>query len=802
MAIYVNKGPIVFPKAGGEQYLTLEIDGAAHKDGKKVVEWKSIRTDASWLTIEYDEEQYEDGYYYGFTLNANTTTSIKERVARCYFDYVLEDGTSKSESCTVYQEGTSTIDVNCDNPLWFSSDNGDNPLSVWVTYKGVTNSNNIKLVSDTDYYFKVTPTAGWDEDGNYIIEYDIEPRYYNTSGLDNYGNVIFSYLNPTTSTEMSYNLHLTQNGCMYPFGLVKGDGSEVPTEKYMAQPEYKRWRDISFKQNTVYLKCYFPFGEGQANAKLETVTGGDDYVSLSINGDQLYGIEGFEEFYTITFKENFTTYTRRVDLKVTYTTVDGQEFTDTVQLFQNPSDGSNTNPQIISSINTIKYKSNGTPDMASNTAITINWVGNFDYKDFYTTADWCTLGEPTTVSSDGDYNVTYRYPITVENNTTDDPRTCELNFNGEANGEFIETVVTIIQARNNRQEYEEPDIPVQGDDYCGPIWKDVEYDFGNSEEVDYSIYTTQRVFVGGKYFDEDVLLFTGKTCRRPNSEHNTILVNKICQNYLETPILIEDAISNGNGYSVFKLTNIGGKVVYRTYRFVNDWSYTDDFKTGLLSHPILNDRTVVRSQKLPFTVFGAAEQVVVPYGIIYKNGITDDYGNPIENYENAVSEKNGLVTEFFPFERGGKDVVSYYIGDTEWTVVEDCKADFVLYYVNPWGGFDWFPIRGKVVETDNITQYLYTQNYNNTKWEFGKRRYLSEINKKYRLHTHWLREDESKRMWYLLQSNTVYLHNIKENKIYPVIITATEQEHKKRGITSNRISYQIDVELSQMRERM
>ena len=163
-----------------------------------------------------------------------------------------------------------------------------------------------------------------------------------------------------------------------------------------------------------------------------------------------------------------------------------------------------------------------------------------------------------------------------------------------------------------------------------------------------------------------------------------------------------------------------------------------------------------------------------------------------------------MTTSLFPIkQRNPKDgVKSYVIDGVEYELCDNAKVEYVLYYINPWGGYDWFPIMGKVVESDELVQYTYNQNYNNTTLQFGKRRYLSEIHKKFELNTHWLREEESKRMWYLIQSNTVYLHNLKTDEVMPVIITDTKQEHKKRGLISNRISYQINVELSQTRERL
>lgn len=411
-------------------------------------------------------------------------------------------------------------------------------------------------------------------------------------------------------------------------------------------------------------------------------------------------------------------------------------------------------------------------------------------------ADWIHLGEGVLQSSLLGDTYVYRYPITFDTNDSVE-RIGYVTFKGtdeEGNTYSDKTTIKQLAAPSEPDEPTTPDIPVDGEEYCGPIWKDVEYDFGTMDQADYSIYMVGKVRLPGNggTVNVDNLIYKGRSCRRPSDNSNTILVNKICQNYLNAPLLEKDVFTNSNGYAIFKLKSGDGNVEYKTYRFVNDWSY-GEFATGVLSHPILNDSSkVAKNQLLPFTVFAAAEEVAVQYGIFYKDG---------SSWDTTLYKTNGVETEMFPYSGRTEGAVGYYIGNKSYDIVEQCCVEYVLYYVNPWGGYDWFPIRGKVEEKDSLTAYGFTQNYNNQTWEFGKRRYLTEITKKYTLHTQWLSEDESSRMWYLLQSNVVYLHNVKKNEIYPVIITNTEQEHKKK-IRGTRISYAIEVELSQYRERI
>lgn len=768
LPIYVNNGPIVMPYESDTKYISIEIGGDAFVDGYKIDEFITTKTNVDWLTIEYDEEQYEDGYYYSFDLSTTTNSSIYDRTAICILQYVLDDGTYGESTFNVIQEGNNGIKTNIENPIVFTASCDEREV-VTVEYIGLDGEklgyiNPIQISGPFS-----SEKIRWRETADgYAIDYEIRPLYCNVERKEIEGSVTFGYINPNTNRLNTDVLYIRQMGVRESFGITYEE-EKIPNNiiDFIISGSY-----------SITLSCNYPYIDN-ASPKISIVQEYPNTAQLETSTEDIYN--GVKEGYFFDFNDNNNYYTRYVDLTVEYTSIDGVKHKDTVRLIQDSSDGYDVVPQIIPLNDKIKFNYDGSA--VENNYIEVRWFGEFSSKNFNSSVDWVRIGEPLEVGNSGTYNKVIRYPITIYSNDTDTYRIANINFYGEGKSK----VIGVYQASKDKDSA--PIIPVDGDDYCGPIWKDVEYDFGNIYDVNYNV------------FADDVLIFSGKSCRRPNTEHNTILINKICQNYMDAPLYIDNHSTNYSGYNVFKLTNEDGRT-YRTYRFVNDWSYSNEFKTGVLSHPILNDRTVVRGQMLPFTVFGAANDVEIPYGIIYDGITLDKYGDIINDEHYTVSAKNNVITEFFPYDETKEGAVSYYINNEEWKVIDDCKVEYVLYYINPWGGFDWFPIKGKVTEIDDITQYVYTQNYNNTTLEFGKKRYLSEINKKYQLNTHWLREDESMRMWYLLQSNTVYMHNIKTNKMYPVIITATQQEHKKRGIVSSRIQYQIEVELSQMRERI
>lgn len=789
MKLYVHNGPIVIPAKGTTtKQAVLVCD-------ENIKTWNKSTCGADWVTMISDDSDFEEGlYYYYFTINCPFGNLGAEKYTTWSLEYTKNNNTTGSTRFYIYWEAGNGISNDSSNPITFNPD-GSDIASPRFFYKGIETWDTIKAKSNSQY-FTVSATAGGREASGYSEEYDIETPYVNVTGEDRIGSATFSYTNPSTSVEENYILHLNQKACLYPFGITNSDGSEIGVVS--STNPLKIIRGISFKTPTITLLCNFPYNKGTFKVAADTYNSDIVTVTSSTNG---YSDGTIYNVITVKFKENFDVYSRFVDIIASYTTTDGVGHSDTVRLMQNASDGSNIPAQIVCGVGKLNFRWDGTKEMYDN--VTINWIGNFTSKTVTPSDEWIRVSSGTFVESASTTNSKWNYSINVEKNETGVARTGNVKFVGVTATGNVEFILTVNQAKkSDLDDYDQPEIPVEGDEYCGPIWKDVEYIFGSSEMVEYSVYQTTKVRIGNTMADMDTLIFKGRSCKRPNDEANSILVNKICQNYIESPTLKKEAVGVGGGYGVFKLKSGEGTITYRTYRFINDWSYSNDFATGLLSRPILNDRTVYKNQLLPFTVFGAAEKVEVVYGINYKDGTTDDYGNAVPNYTNVVSIKNGVETEIFPYTGRTTGAESYVINDVVYPIGKDCEVQYVLYYVNPWGGYDWFPIKGRVDENDEITQYTYTQNYNNTTWDFGKRRYLCNIKKKYSLNTNWMKEEEAARMWYLLQSNTVYLHNLQKNEIQPVIITNSTTEYKKRTMRSSRISYKIDVELSQTRERL
>lgn len=390
------------------------------------------------------------------------------------------------------------------------------------------------------------------------------------------------------------------------------------------------------------------------------------------------------------------------------------------------------------------------------------------------------------------YDKAIVYYFVIEPNETTTARTAYVSQRVIGLDGSVTTITITVNQAGKVVEPDEPETPEVPENSSAttiaPIWQDTVYEFVG-ESAEYELYVEEREFFVGQWYTTDKLIYKAKVHSAPNTDIIPVTINKICQNYFKPTYMdLDILIDSDTQRKIFKLKGIGGNILH-TYIFINDWSYKP-LTLGLKTNPIIP--YIGNGQRLFFSAF-ATDAKNFYYGMTYYNGE--------ETYTNGLTVINRFETLFVPESRS-KYVQSFIVGDNEYPMIDRCKCKYVIYYVNPNGGWDWFPILGKVVKTDSVKQYTYTQNYNNNTLQFGKNRYLSEIATKMTMNTAYLTEKQSDRMWELLESNYVYVHSLEDDKIIPVIITNTDIEYKRKGIRNKLISYDITVEFSQTRERL
>lgn len=333
-----------------------------------------------------------------------------------------------------------------------------------------------------------------------------------------------------------------------------------------------------------------------------------------------------------------------------------------------------------------------------------------------------------------------------------------------------------------------------------PIWKDVYYTKYNTPILDYTIYN-----------EDNIPIYKGKSIATPDSNDVTFNINKVCSNYLSSSLSedINNRIEYINDYAKFftikeKNDSVAGEKPIAQYRFYNNYLY-DVEKGGIfISDPIRR-----RNNSTTTTVDVDLRQYMV-ISAYYKgdgskeisvNATTLIGGSKIQ----SIVIDNTAQMVRFNRDSGLKNVV-YYTRNNEdkafnFNVVNTCY-DYCLYYVNAYGGWDSLLIDANVKKVDNIESKYYNRAFNNTTTQFEKKKFTNVITPQYTLHTGWFNDDEQSRLYHLLESTEVYLHNLNTDEIVPVNITNNTCEYKT--FTNNgrkKFSNTINVEVAQTRIR-
>ena len=245
-------------------------------------------------------------------------------------------------------------------------------------------------------------------------------------------------------------------------------------------------------------------------------------------------------------------------------------------------------------------------------------------------------------------------------------------------------------------------------------------------------------------------IFNGRAFKRPDSADLKININRICQNYLSnelpdafTAVTASTTITNYEAVKDFQLYSSGGTLL-ETYRFSYDWSYDGSLYGSRINQHYANGMLGMATSK------------------------SDDC------YENTIWRRSG-----------------------------DYCGDYAIYYLDSYGCWRDFLFEGNCKMFDSYTQYEYNRSFNNNTVEFERGRYISEITTSYELSTGWLSDSEAFNFSRnLVGSNIAYLHNLKTDKISPVIIDESGVEYKENKTNGRHlIEYTIRVKESQNKIR-
>lgn len=278
-----------------------------------------------------------------------------------------------------------------------------------------------------------------------------------------------------------------------------------------------------------------------------------------------------------------------------------------------------------------------------------------------------------------------------------------------------------------------------------PIWKDTYY----SQTIGSGFYEYH-------IYNQGNLLYSGKAYKLPNESGARFSVNEIAQDHLSNHIKLSTGEWNMEGFCKdFEVVTPSNS---RTYTFYNDWSYQPE--RNLLNCPI--NGKVDSRQFLFVNGIGSGSAVIKING---------------SNYDTLSFSSTGRAKVFKITTSKGSKMT---IGNLKYTF--SC-GDYVLYYINAYGGWDSLLIDGKATRRDNLEPVSYTS-------KDGKVKYLNIVRPSWELTC-----SGGEGMHHLYESNEVYLHNLNTDEITKVDVTDSVSEFKTYHNQGNRIpSYTINVE--------
>lgn len=326
-----------------------------------------------------------------------------------------------------------------------------------------------------------------------------------------------------------------------------------------------------------------------------------------------------------------------------------------------------------------------------------------------------------------------------------------------------------------------------------PIWKDYFVSLGTADSAEYTIQNTAG----------DVI-YSGKAYKKPGETTIRIKINDICADSLKQQLadLTEDGVQfpmalDGNFY-IYNANN----TLVASVNFSYDWSYDYSHTGDIASYPI-NGNLDIR-QPLLFTAYDSSQidvvitladdsQITIPYAV----AIQDDYNGDF-NFDFAQSIRAATSVNLAVLISKYPTAKSVSVGGVMYQIVNSC-AQYALYYVNAYGGWDSFLIEGTTTKRDSYTRQQHNRVYDNrTTQARGTFNYLNSVARSYTFNTSWLTDEQSARMAHLIGSTLVYMYDLTTAQLFPIVITDKACDYQTYKTNGNKlIRYSINAEVAQ-----
>jgi len=326
-----------------------------------------------------------------------------------------------------------------------------------------------------------------------------------------------------------------------------------------------------------------------------------------------------------------------------------------------------------------------------------------------------------------------------------------------------------------------------------PIWKDKFVNLGSSSYEDFEIRLDDSA---------GAVIYSGRAYLRPGETDILVRINDICADYLAS-VLPTLALAGFTSFAVAQEFVViadpnGTPSQVADVTFYNDWSYDEDWNAAVmgLADPIdglVDPNQYILQSQLPASSVtatlhytdGTTSTIVI--NIAGSADFNDDFNEDFSTIDASVNG-GAAVLDLSAF--SGLDYVE--MGGKTYKVKDMCPK-YIAYYVNAYGGWDSFILQGNDREADSLVRHTTHRDYDNAVLsERGVKDYAIEVTKGWTLNTGWLTDNQSAKMHHLLNSTEVYLYDVAAGKMFPVVLTDTENEvktYKGSGRVLNRYAF-------------
>ena len=145
----------------------------------------------------------------------------------------------------------------------------------------------------------------------------------------------------------------------------------------------------------------------------------------------------------------------------------------------------------------------------------------------------------------------------------------------------------------------------------------------------------------------------------------------------------------------------------------------------------------------------------------------------------------------------GKKLTAVTIGGVTYRITDKCP-EYLLYYKNPFGGYDHLVLLGKCRRNRAGDRDTFVADYDNRYKQREEWTFQNQVTESYTLNTGFLTDEQSEKMPYLLDSPDVYLVYLGAATTFiPVKIATDSYQVKRFGRGESMVNYQFDVEVTQ-----